>query len=91
MLDALPGCAIIYVEDLRAGFRFADKLWLMAFAMRFPRLAITKQSTLDPAVILFTSGSEDRPKGVVLSATMPSSRILRKSAQCSIFPQATKC
>ncbi|HXF16852.1 MAG TPA: AMP-binding protein, partial [Burkholderiales bacterium] len=67
LLDALPGCAIVYVEDLRAGFRFADKLWLMAFAMRFPRLAITKQSTLDPAVILFTSGSEDRPKGVVLS------------------------
>jgi len=67
LLDALPGCAIIYVEDLRAEFLITDKVWLAGFALRFPRLAITKQSTLDPAVVLFTSGSEDRPKGVALS------------------------
>jgi acyl-[acyl-carrier-protein]-phospholipid O-acyltransferase/long-chain-fatty-acid--[acyl-carrier-protein] ligase len=67
LLDALPGCTIIYIEDLRSQFRLADKLWLTGFALRFPRLAITRQSTLDPAVVLFTSGSEDRPKGVVLS------------------------
>ncbi len=67
LLDVLPGCNIIYMEDLHSQFRFADKLWLVAFALRFPRLAIARQSTLDPAVVLFTSGSEDRPKGVVLS------------------------
>src|SRR5258706_1046051 len=67
LLDVLPGCTIIYLEDLRGQFGFTDKLWLFGFALRFPRLAIAKQSTLDPAVVLFTSGSEDRPKGVVLS------------------------
>jgi acyl-[acyl-carrier-protein]-phospholipid O-acyltransferase/long-chain-fatty-acid--[acyl-carrier-protein] ligase len=67
LLDALPGCTIIYLEDLRSEFTYADKLWLAAFALRAPLLVLAKQSTLDPAVVLFTSGSEDRPKGVVLS------------------------
>jgi acyl-[acyl-carrier-protein]-phospholipid O-acyltransferase / long-chain-fatty-acid--[acyl-carrier-protein] ligase len=67
LLDVLPGCTIIYLEDLRSQFRLADKIWLLGFAMRFPRLVAPRQSTLDPAVVLFTSGSEDRPKGVVLS------------------------
>ena len=67
LLEALPGCTIIYLEDLRGQFGWLEKLWLTGFALRLPRLAIAKQSTLDPAVVLFTSGSEDRPKGVVLS------------------------
>ncbi|HEX4986439.1 MAG TPA: AMP-binding protein [Burkholderiales bacterium] len=67
LLDALPGCRLLFLEDLRAGFGPVDKLWLAGFAMRLPRLAISRQSTLDAAVVLFTSGSEDRPKGVALS------------------------
>ena len=67
LIGALAGCRIVYLEDLRGRFGWRDKLWLVGFAMRFPRLVMERQSTLDPAVVLFTSGSEDRPKGVVLS------------------------
>lgn len=67
LLTALGERRIVYLEDLRARFRLIDKLWLVLFAMRFPRLVGVEQSTLDPAVVLFTSGTEERPKGVVLS------------------------
>jgi acyl-[acyl-carrier-protein]-phospholipid O-acyltransferase/long-chain-fatty-acid--[acyl-carrier-protein] ligase len=67
LLEALEGRRIVYLEDLRSRFGWRDKLWLVAFAMRLPRLVRLRQSTLDPAVVLFTSGTEARPKGVVLS------------------------
>lgn len=67
LLEALNGCTIAYLEDLRNEFGLSDKLWLLAFALRFPRWTITPQSVLDPAVVLFTSGSDGEPKGVALS------------------------
>ncbi len=57
------GVAIVYLEDVRATISLADKLRGL-LAGGTPRATPDPKS---PAVILFTSGSEGMPKGVVLS------------------------
>jgi acyl-[acyl-carrier-protein]-phospholipid O-acyltransferase/long-chain-fatty-acid--[acyl-carrier-protein] ligase len=42
-------------------------MWLMGFALWLPRLAMPHVDPQRAAIVLFTSGSEDRPKGVVIS------------------------
>lgn len=64
---ALSTLRIVYVEDLRAQFGIADKLWLIGWALWRPRSAIRATDPAETAVVLFTSGSEARPKGVALS------------------------
>ncbi len=64
---ALSTVRIEYLEDLRGRFGLLDKLWLIGWALWRPRSVIRGRDPGETAVVLFTSGSEARPKGVALS------------------------
>ncbi len=66
-LAALENVRVLHLEDLRKLLTWQDALWLLAFALPFPRQATLQTSPNAPAVVLFTSGSEGKPKGVALS------------------------
>lgn len=73
---------IVYLEDVRQNLSVFDKFrgWFACFTADYihSRQRISPSS---PAVILFTSGSEGTPKGVVLSHTNIMSNIVQLSSR----------
>ncbi|MGB9152949.1 MAG: AMP-binding protein, partial [Alphaproteobacteria bacterium] len=80
---------ILYLEDLLANIGFTQTLYAL-FAGIMPRMALallSKAKPEDAAVILFTSGSEGTPKGVVLSSKNILSNRYQLASRIDFGPQ----
>ena len=80
-------CTIIYLEDIRPSVTIIDKLSGLYRAL-FPRQALqgvlSRTNSDEPAIILYTSGSEGVPKGVALSHANILSNIAQFSARIDL-------
>ncbi len=80
---------IIYLEDIRPSITLKDKLTALAQAFvpsRVLRAELDDMHPDDPAVVLYTSGSEGTPKGVVLSHANILANINQACARVDLNP-----
>lgn len=82
----LGGARLLFLEDFHDEFSLPDRLWLLGFALWRPRRVMHRVRRDDPALVLFTSGSEDRPKGVALSHSAVLSNIAQIKAVIDVSP-----
>ncbi|SFR56430.1 AMP-binding protein [Thiomicrospira sp. ALE5] len=74
----------IYLEDIRETIGLKDKLRALGVPSR--KLPGYQQAPTDPAVVLFTSGSEAAPKAVVLSHQNLLANIAQVGSQFALLP-----
>jgi len=85
LVEGLDGITVHYAEDFKARLGLTDKLWIAAH-LKMPKRAIIPHDAEGAAVVLFTSGSEGKPKGVVHTHTSILANVAQVRAMADFSP-----